>query len=663
MTGADFSTRIDVQQPSPVLLPVVGDVVSEQFTAGLSNYRSRLERSVSQTPSAAPARRTLRVQPAGGRQQHISSATASTTSSSSTRVAADSRRPVSQPALPTRRRRPTPPAATSTAGEPALRPEPVTDRPISPTSRTGTPGNDSPAPDETASSSTAGVATDETGFIQTTPADTLAQRTESAEAAPAEGTPPVDLQLFTIAEVTAQPSLAGSGSFENNGLPGSSSQSDEGPDTIPDPADLSGNDLLIPPVGIFVAPNLVDAATNHNTEAGVTTDETGQTKILQDDSQTDGPLVTVGDSQSGQTELTTDAQVSPQLSPTPNPIIIPFRQVQADASEQLLTAPGSVPGEVSSVTDLSDQTSGAIRADFRSVGPTAVAANDNSTTPLDDTSTATVGSADSSATAGLGEGVDSTTRRRGGGSSAVESQSSGTASANAVNQSSPTPPTGRANPAVAAVNSSLIIGIPTAADAEFAATGSQPIDVAGSTTDSRGASPIAPGTVTPSLKVVGSAQTANGPQGGQTTEMVDRVATALRTAHQSQRELRIRLTPPELGTVRIEISSRGGTLTARLEVETAAAQQAIQQNLSLLRDALAQHGTNLERIDIQLTPSRSEEGQPQSGGQHQPDSQQQERQEQQQPRQGSQESQRSEDEESPERSSPFRSLDELDIQV
>jgi len=199
-------------------------------------------------------------------------------------------------------------------------------------------------------------------------------------------------------------------------------------------------------------------------------------------------------------------------------------------------------------------------------------------------------------------------------------------------------------------------------------TGSAAVDAGGSTTGGPGAPAVHPGSVATAAREAGPVQASNGPEAGRTAELVDRVATAVRSAHHSRRELRIRLTPPELGTVRIEISSRGGTLTARLEVETAAAQQTIQHNLSLLRDTLAQQGTQLQRIDVHLTPSRSEEGQPQSGGQQQSGTQQQPeqqqpRQQQQSSRQDSQTPQHSQDEENSVRSTRYRSSDELDIQV
>ncbi|MCH7987955.1 MAG: flagellar hook-length control protein FliK, partial [Planctomycetes bacterium] len=89
--------------------------------------------------------------------------------------------------------------------------------------------------------------------------------------------------------------------------------------------------------------------------------------------------------------------------------------------------------------------------------------------------------------------------------------------------------------------------------------------------------------------------------------LVNRVASAIRSAGQNGRQLRIRLQPPELGTLEIVVSSRNGVLSARLEVQTVSAQQAILENMSLLRDALSQNGTKLENIDVHLN-ERLQEG-------------------------------------------------------
>jgi flagellar hook-length control protein FliK len=92
-------------------------------------------------------------------------------------------------------------------------------------------------------------------------------------------------------------------------------------------------------------------------------------------------------------------------------------------------------------------------------------------------------------------------------------------------------------------------------------------------------------------------------------EFANRLADSVHVAAQNGRTLRIRLHPPELGALQIEVSLRDGVVTARLEVQTAGAQQTILDSMSHLRDALAQHGTGVERIDVQLAPAVQDDGQ------------------------------------------------------
>jgi flagellar hook-length control protein FliK len=99
------------------------------------------------------------------------------------------------------------------------------------------------------------------------------------------------------------------------------------------------------------------------------------------------------------------------------------------------------------------------------------------------------------------------------------------------------------------------------------------------------------------------------------TEFAERLTRALVDSHQAGRPLHVRLHPPELGVLQIELSDRGGGLTARLDVETTAARQAILEQLPQLRDALTHAGHQIERIDVYL--SESAEGRPQhNNGRH-----------------------------------------------
>lgn len=84
----------------------------------------------------------------------------------------------------------------------------------------------------------------------------------------------------------------------------------------------------------------------------------------------------------------------------------------------------------------------------------------------------------------------------------------------------------------------------------------------------------------------------------ESSKFVPRVAKAFAAAAQRGGEVRIRLSPPELGSIRLEVKMQGGALTARLDAETQAARQAILENLPVLRERLAEQGLRVEQFDI-----------------------------------------------------------------
>jgi flagellar hook-length control protein FliK len=65
-------------------------------------------------------------------------------------------------------------------------------------------------------------------------------------------------------------------------------------------------------------------------------------------------------------------------------------------------------------------------------------------------------------------------------------------------------------------------------------------------------------------------------------------------------ELRLRLSPAELGSLRLEIRVQEGVLTARVETETPAARSVLIENLPALRERLAEQGVRIERFDVDL---------------------------------------------------------------
>jgi flagellar hook-length control protein FliK len=109
--------------------------------------------------------------------------------------------------------------------------------------------------------------------------------------------------------------------------------------------------------------------------------------------------------------------------------------------------------------------------------------------------------------------------------------------------------------------------------------------------------------------------------GGQETPHVDparfvsRVARAIHTAQERGGPLQLRLSPPELGSLRLEIAVRQGVLTASVETETTTARQLLLENLPVLRDRLAEQNVRIERFDVDVRRDGGE--QPRFGPQHQ----------------------------------------------
>ena len=127
------------------------------------------------------------------------------------------------------------------------------------------------------------------------------------------------------------------------------------------------------------------------------------------------------------------------------------------------------------------------------------------------------------------------------------------------------------------------------------------IDVPTNPIPSSGAGDVAAREAKP-VSANGTAEAAGGERG----QFAQRVVNAVRGAVQGNRTFKAVLHPPELGVLQVEITGdRNGNMVARLEVNTPAAQQALQDNLNDLRAALTRQGITLDRIEIQLNESNS----------------------------------------------------------
>jgi flagellar hook-length control protein FliK len=82
---------------------------------------------------------------------------------------------------------------------------------------------------------------------------------------------------------------------------------------------------------------------------------------------------------------------------------------------------------------------------------------------------------------------------------------------------------------------------------------------------------------------------------------IERVSRAFQAANDRGSPLRLRLSPPELGSLRLEIRvDQGGQVSARLEAETPAARSMLLDSLPALRDRLEQQDIKVTRFDVDL---------------------------------------------------------------
>jgi flagellar hook-length control protein FliK len=106
---------------------------------------------------------------------------------------------------------------------------------------------------------------------------------------------------------------------------------------------------------------------------------------------------------------------------------------------------------------------------------------------------------------------------------------------------------------------------------------------------------------------------------------VGRVAKAFQTANDRGGTLHLRLSPPELGSLRLELTVKDGVMTATMETETAAARRVLLDHMPALRDRLAEQNIRVDRFDVEV---RHEGG----GSQPDPRASQQQQQQQTPPR-------------------------------
>ena len=88
---------------------------------------------------------------------------------------------------------------------------------------------------------------------------------------------------------------------------------------------------------------------------------------------------------------------------------------------------------------------------------------------------------------------------------------------------------------------------------------------------------------------------------------VQRVSGAFRAAQQRDGEIQLRLSPPELGSLKIEISVKQGVMTAQLETDTTVARNLLLDNLPALRERLAEQNISIEKFDVDVRDEGSQQ--------------------------------------------------------
>lgn len=91
-----------------------------------------------------------------------------------------------------------------------------------------------------------------------------------------------------------------------------------------------------------------------------------------------------------------------------------------------------------------------------------------------------------------------------------------------------------------------------------------------------------------------------GPQKTKSESVLHQAGTSIVQAIEGGKAIRMRMNPPELGLLNIEIAAIDGSLTARLDVESAQTHRVLVDNLSHLHEMLHRNNTQIERIELNV---------------------------------------------------------------
>ena len=150
---------------------------------------------------------------------------------------------------------------------------------------------------------------------------------------------------------------------------------------------------------------------------------------------------------------------------------------------------------------------------------------------------------------------------------------------------------------VTAVDASLTTPEAAAADPGAANTASQTANLGGDGITAVEGKPA----VNQGQAAAGQGSAKGTAEGVDAAKFVQRVASAFAALGQRTGPVRLKLYPPELGSLRMEITVKNGTMSARVEAETAAAKSVLMDNLPILRERLAEQGIKVDRFDVSLS--------------------------------------------------------------
>ncbi len=104
----------------------------------------------------------------------------------------------------------------------------------------------------------------------------------------------------------------------------------------------------------------------------------------------------------------------------------------------------------------------------------------------------------------------------------------------------------------------------------------------------------------------------------QQARLVQRVGRAIEAAQQRGGPMRLRLSPPELGSLRLEVTVEKNVLSAKIEAESQMARAVLLENLPHLRDRLSEQGVQIEHFEVYVN-DRSPDHTQQQAFDRQPD--------------------------------------------